>query len=530
MLPLVVSVQHIEQGSVRQFAFADSPVRLGRSPFAELQLTEEFVSRWVGTLRFDEHKVTYFNLSSTNPTFVNGREAQPNEEIAVGPDTVITVGQLSLRFSRRPVAESDLRRRGKRPPVAADAGETRKTVWLGSVQPIDRAAPAPAPSPSERPAASPSERPAAMPSSRPAASPSERPVASGSERPPASASQRPIPAGASGVVTVARTHLVTSVPEREKAAESVRPAAVTAASVAPLAAGEARGLERAYAEYRRSWEQLQRELCQNIEAAPESERASVADQLQRRFPQITQEPTFRGELKRLGLEARKPDIPEIGEWLHGIAEGVLPPGFRLDTGLTLERILGLLEILSQSIAEINDAQDSVRKRWLGRAPRSSVLQSDNGRVILAYLLNPRAEWSERALEVEESLRNVVMHEIALFKATLEGARGLLDALSPETIAQAAGVDLAQLDEEGDSPGLWQRLTSRDDSRAQLWRRFVSTYESLRDGARYQRVFMGRPFARTYLAAMGQADSGTSGADSTQPTSTTGSTARNTPTS
>ena len=61
---------------------------------------------------------------------------------------------------------------------------------------------------------------------------------------------------------------------------------------------------------------------------------------------------------------------------------------------------------------------------------------------------------------------------------------------------------------------WQRLKSRDDPRIALWTKFVETYESLKDGARYQRVFMGRPFARTYLMAMGQSEASDAAAAST----------------
>jgi hypothetical protein len=278
--------------------------------------------------------------------------------------------------------------------------------------------------------------------------------------------------------------------------------------------GADQGLDALHGQYRAHWDALLRELTHTLERAPAAERPALADQLQRRFPQITLEPDFRALLKRLGLDARRADLPEIGEWLSTVAEGILPANLRLDTGLTLERILGLIEMLTESFAEVNDAQDSVRKRWLGRAPRGSVLQSDNGRVILAYLLNPKADWSERVQEVEDALSNVVMHELALFKATLEGARALLETLSPAAIAQGAQIDLSEV-EESSEPGFWQRLKSRDDPRTLLWTKFVETYESLKDGARYQRVFMGRPFARTYLMAMGQSEAGEAGASTSR---------------
>jgi hypothetical protein len=163
-------------------------------------------------------------------------------------------------------------------------------------------------------------------------------------------------------------------------------------------------------------------------------------------------------------------------------------------------------MLTQSFAEINDAQDNIRKHWLGRAARSSVLRSDNGRVILAYLLNPKADWGDRLGELEGAISDVIMHELSLFKATLEGARSLLDSLSPAALAKAEGIELASI-EEGTGGGFLGRLLPRDSPESRLWRRFTSTYEGLMDGDRYQRLFLGRSFARTYLAAMGQRDGG-----------------------
>ena len=39
MLPLVITVEQAD-GGTRRYAFADSPVSIGRNPFAELQLIE----------------------------------------------------------------------------------------------------------------------------------------------------------------------------------------------------------------------------------------------------------------------------------------------------------------------------------------------------------------------------------------------------------------------------------------------------------------------------------------------------------
>jgi hypothetical protein len=576
MLPLVVTVES-PNGQTRRYAFADSPVRVGRSPFAELQLTEAFISRWEGTLRFDESEVSYFHVSQTNPTYVDGRLAGVHEEVTIGPTTVLTLGELKLRFVREAVREEDLRRKGKRRPIKNDDEAVAKTVWLDASKPIvpPRAAETPPPSqypeplsrdqpmpepvrPEPPPAWTPSSYspPLSQPAYRPPAgsletppprqeTPSVRPPAGGPQR---HDSSRPASTSNSGGVQISQQVRVIGAksiitpghgtPRSEPPRPSGRPGVnehvqsfarpqggfggaaadrpaersqpqpgeqVGSSSERPVEQPRAAStdIEVLHNEYRAGWRSLNQAFARALERAPEAQRAELAEQFQKRYPQIVQEADFRALLKQYRIEARKPEVAEIGEWLRGVAQGVLPPTFRLDTGLTLERVLSLLEMLTQSFAEINDAQDNIRKHWLGRAPRSNVLRSDNGRVILAYLLNPKADWGDRLGELESAISDVIMHELSLFKATLEGARSLLESLSPETLAKAEGVELASLEEGGSGGGFLGRLLPRDSPESRLWRRFSSTYEALMDGDRYQRLFLGRQFARTYLAAMGQ---------------------------
>jgi hypothetical protein len=624
MIPLVVTVES-KDGSVRRYAFGDSPVRVGRSPFAELQLTEAFVSRWEGTLRFDENGVTYFHVSQTNPTYVDGRVAGVHEEVSIGPTTVLTLGELKLRFERTAVRDEDVRRKGKRQPIKADDETVAKTVWLDASKKLDphgsaqkeakellpgsqqAYVPEPARSESRPPAHQPaapmrsyesrpppvqsyeSRPPEPAPShsppqagpcspSQPSAlsRPSQRPSAPESQRP-----SRPDPARPSGSDSVRIAREVRVLPvkaivtpahgnprpdagsfaERPGVSEQIQslmrppggfvsghpqrpvedratqpPDAYAARAVDPRpsappqpesrawdSAGSGSGprldrndVDALHAEYRVAWEELYGALARRLESTPEPQRRQMADHLQRHFPAITQEPEYRALLARLRLEAPAPSTPapsaagdasEIVSWLRKIAEGVLPPKLSVDAGTTLQRVLQLLELLTQSFAEINDAQDNIRRHWLGRAPRASIMRSDNGRTILAYMLNPKANWDERLGEIESAISDVVMHELSLFKATLEGARSLVESMSPEALAKAEGIDLASLEEGGSGGGFLGRLRPRDTPEGRLWRRFMDTYEGLMDGDRYQRLFLGRKFARTYLAAMGQRDGG-----------------------
>lgn len=523
MLPLVVTVESTT-GQKRRFAFADSPVRIGRSPLAELQLEEAFVSRWQGTVRFNDREVTYCNVSSSNSTFVGDQEVAAHDDLVVG-DAPLRLGSLTLRFSREPVPEADLRRKGKSRPVQNGNNVAAKTVSVKSLFLRPPGAPATSLAPQTRAvfSAPPLQAPLTDPAAKsPLGVILVRPVVVGSQA-PATGSDHPeahVPAMTADSSSLNKASRRTdSVPPYEDRPLSVAPK--TRSSLSPpteedldsshpkqtTATTPKNGtLDLLAAHHREAWSQLFSALGTALEQAPAESRAAIADDLQRRYPQIVREPEFRDLLKNYGLEPRKIDIPEISGWLREIAEGVLPAKFHLDTGLTLQRVLALTEVLSQSFAEINDAQQSVRSRWLGRAHRTSVIKSDDGHVVLAYLLNPKGEWETRLAELEEAAREAVVHEFALFKATLGGARELLESISPETIAEAEGIDLEEVSHENnEAPGLWGRIISKKDPEQRLWRRFVSTYENLVEGDRFQRAFMGRAFARTYLAAMGNGE-------------------------
>ena len=477
MLPLVITVRSVD-GSTRRYAFAESPVSIGRSPFAELQLTEPFVSRWEGTIRFDEHEVTYFILGTTNPTYVDGRPLTEREQdVTIATGSVLAIGELELRFTREPVPDADLRRKGKRPPAQDDREAAAKTMFLDAAQLRAQV-------PARRPSAAPGTAGTTAPGAQPPRT-SPPPPHTPSARPPSN-SVPPVPA------TRSDASPAVAAPARHEPGLSAAP------SVPPGTIGPVGDLYRGY---REAWSKLLLELTGALERTPEAQRSALAEQIQRSYPRIVAEPEFRAVLKRLQLPVGRSEVPEVREWLLSVGQDVLPPQLQLDTGLTLERIFRLLEILTQSLAEINSAQDSVRSRWLGRAPRRSVLRSENGRVVLAYLLNPKADWGERVAELEQTIRDAVTHELALFKATLEAARKLVESISPEAMERAE-----QSEHEatgGDSESWWRRLVGGDPPESRLWRRLVATHEALLDGNRYQRFFLGRMFAHSYLAAMGQ---------------------------
>jgi predicted component of type VI protein secretion system len=505
MLPLVIKVEQVD-GGTRCYAFADSPVSIGRSPFTELQLSEPFISRWEGTLRFDADEITYFSLGSTNATYLNGEPlAQCEDDVPLGVDSVLTLGDLELRFSREPVPESDLRRKGKRRPTRENTASGHKTQYLDANVLVGRK-PALAPNAPLAPSAAAAAfretrvQPFAVVAAKRAAAIAPQScivLGDGALEQPRVTSAPP-PAGSAEHSAAAAGDPLFA-PERLATPE--RLAAPGAAGAVPLGAGSFNALRDTYHEARAA---LLVDIRAQLDASQEAERAEFLAWLIRREPTLASDPEMQLELERAGVLPPS-EIPQLRDWLRAISPEIAPEGMPFDSQLALTRVLGLLEVLTQSLAEIHDAQESVRRRWLGRGARRSVLQSDDGNVVLAYLLNPQADWNDRLRELEQSVRDVVTHELALFRATLDGARTLVNTLSPNLIASKAAADSGDAARAAPAPGFWTRLLCKDAADIGLWRRFLSMYGELTDGARYERIFLGRVFSRSYLAAMGRPD-------------------------
>jgi hypothetical protein len=100
MQPLVVQIERPNEGRSWTRAYTESPVRIGRSPFASLRLRDPFVSEWQAVVRFHGQRTTYLDLGSKNPTCIAGKPVERNVEVEVDENTEICIGTLRLRFSR----------------------------------------------------------------------------------------------------------------------------------------------------------------------------------------------------------------------------------------------------------------------------------------------------------------------------------------------------------------------------------------------------------------------------------------------
>ena len=117
----------------------------------------------------------------------------------------------------------------------------------------------------------------------------------------------------------------------------------------------------------------------------------------------------------------------------------------------------------------------------------------NPRLALAYLLNPSSEGASKVEELARSMADFALHQVALVSAVVEGARGVLQELSPDAI-----------DPKGKAKpkkrGLLSGLFSNDGQAH--WQRYRSLFSEMLDEDRFTRKLFARPFARKYYAIMG----------------------------
>ena len=452
MLPLVIQIERTQERLADTCAFASSPVRIGRNALSDLQLDESFVSQWHGVIRFDEEHTTYLDLGSTNPTIVDGKPIARNVEIEVTETTDIRIGSLRLHLLRVPAPPELFGARRKTSFARAEAtsiNNVAANTYLGNV-----------PSVSALKAKPPEElrTPAKLKSVPPARSPTSG-------------------LSATGVVT------------RDRHAAS---------GELPIYDGipEPYDLEALYRELARTRAQLVKGLRLQLEAAAPPERQTLCESFFQRYPELAHEPALREQLSELGIETWRTGVPDMTDWLRRLTGGLFPPPGQhtpVNGALALERIGEVLEVFSSAFIELRTANAQFCEEMaLDKLHEDSLLHGTHDpRAVLAYLLNPDTTHSNKITELARALADFAVHPVALVSAVIEGAREVLQALSPSTLTG-----------QGERPGasFFGKLLGAEQK--ELWARYVSAFDETIDADRFTRKLFGRGFARKYYAITG----------------------------
>lgn len=443
MLPLVIHIERSPGGPAITRAFHESPVRIGRSPFASLRLREPFVSEWQAVVRFHGERTTYLDLGSRNPTHIEGRPIDRNVEVEITAKSDVRIGTLRLRFERAAAPREASEDVSENDTAFVPDQLLAKELPTGTVGlkefPDARGLGASAPPPLPR---------------RP-----QRPSANVSHVPPAPAVARAAPSHGPGVAD--------SVPVAERKLDDARSAFLEA---------------------------IKREL----DATPAPQRAARVRELAAHSSRLIEEPAFRNWARESGVDPLELGYVDVANWIKRLCgeSGSAPKPEHL--ALIMERAGQLLELFASAFIDSRRAYQRARQK-LGLGPgiegRSVLDRSEDPHALLAHLLEPSQAAQARSQELRRMLGDFAMHQIALLSAVVEGARAMLTELSPRVIHDApdATIDSGVLDQDPDLAGAWP-LAAR-----KLWRKFLVRHHDLTHTDHFARELFGRDFTRRYHA-------------------------------
>lgn len=483
MLPLVVQVERIDSHTADTCAFRKSPVRIGRNPLNDLVLEERYVSQWHAVIRFDGARVVYLDLGSTNPTTLNGQPVTRNIEIEIQPDADLRIGRLRLHLLRDQVPEEFF---GMRRKSAFSEGpgsnmpNSRTTMYVPTRHSaLDNSQASGGGGMAKVLGIPGSSAPRQQAEIHPRSdSPASAAVIAVLPTVAAGAGSHPAPADPSSPSPAPRQDARQSPPGASGGHSSVPPA----------------GLSDSYAHYRAAWDNLLRQLRRDLEMHPTIDREGRVHDLQEQFPAISKEPQFRELMTDVKVDPLRSGEPEIADWFRRLTAGSFPPpGAPINQAMAMERVGAMLEVFAEGFVALRKAQEEFASAMSLRADEdgtSSMLsQLETSATLLTHLLDPGPGGSTHVEELRRALADLSLHHVGIVGAVVEGARALLNKLSPDEVAgdEARGV------------GMLGRFSRKPEGRK--WHAFVQTFERLLEEDRFTRTLFGREFARRYYQSV-----------------------------
>lgn len=440
MIPLVVTVRDLEGGDkVEQLAFIKSPVRIGRGELNELPLNRKVVSTYHGLVQFDDHSASYVDVGSLNGSLLGGVAVEKNVPVPIAPGAELIIGTFRLLFSRRVTAERAAVRRMTAFDLRASALDARVAV-------------------------------------------------------------EPARALAGNMGSVAPTG-----GPRTTGPEPLDAAALAAGEEAIEAA--ALELDLQYTSYRGAWEHLHASLEAALRGLEGAARRAAVEKLAARYPSARAEPQFASLGDGAAVRPRGPDAVTSADPMAASASGrdelaaaalQLLTEFteayvgeaRLETPREIEaglgRIANVLETFGRSFVELLLGHEEFGSEMGVRTVQGdgAIYQARDARQLISYLLDPGGEGRER--ELQRAFTDFMLHQVALLRGVVEGARALLARVSPDEVAANA------------PKSVWPMRA------VALWKAFEARFGELADEeSAITEVLFGQEFARAYAAIVGE---------------------------
>jgi predicted component of type VI protein secretion system len=456
MLPLLVRITNTQTGETEHSAFASSPVRIGRNQLNELVLNEAFVSQWHAVVRFDEHKVRYVDLGSTNGTTMNGRRLARHVQVEIDPQSDLRIGPLQLAFARAQVT----------PDMYA---APRTTIFNLNTQ---------------------QHEPGGM-------GVSGATIAYNPGSAPAMEQNTMFLAGAAIQQSIQQyqQQQAQGVPRDRIPTGTGLPGGVDMQQLVHITE-----LTKPYYEqYRRAWSQTLAQLRAQLERLPGPQREGMVLCLCQQFPQLAKEPEFRQLMEGLGVSAAATGEVDVQEFIKRLGGHVqLPPGAQVNTAVAMERVGAILESYSQAFVELRKGYEQFGEEMALQLvqDRNPLHDAQTGQDVLRYLLDWTTDGGGRVRELTRAFADLALHQVALLSGVMEGVRTMLHSISPQTLSGQRNHALARAG--GD--GLFEKLFNS--RKATLWRTFADAHQRLIEEDRFSREVFGRNFARAYFMVTG----------------------------
>ena len=441
MLPLLVRITNTQTGETEHSAFASSPVRIGRNQLNELVLNEPFVSQWHAVVRFDEHKVRYVDLGSTNGTMMNGRRLARHVQVEVDPQVDLRIGPVQLAFARAQVTPEMY----AAPRTTIFSLQHHQGPEGGGVSNATMAFNPNDPSTMDQ---------------------NTMFMASG---PPAHGAPATVNQGLPGGINMQQLLAVT---------EQAKPF---------------------YEQYRQSWTQVLTQLRGHLERTPGPQRSGMVMCLVQQFPQLPKEPEFRQLLESMQIDAQSLGDVDASEWIKRLGGGgEVPPGMQVNTAVAMERVGMLLESFSQAFVELRKGYEQFGEEMALQLvqDRNPLHDAQTGQDVLRYVLDWTTDGGDRTRELTRAFADLALHQVALLSGVMEGVRSMLTGISPQTLSGQKTHALAK----AGSSGLLESLFNS--KKASLWKNFSDAHQRLIEEDRFSREVFGRNFARAYFMVTG----------------------------
>jgi type VI secretion system protein len=518
MLPLVIRIKDVESHPPleKQYVFTTSPVRIGRNQLNDIPIPRPFVSLFHALVRFDKGSIAIVDLGSTNGVVVGGKRIEKNVPAQIKPGMQVTIGSVEFEFSRDAKAQKDTSSRqtqfraladilnegGIKPealsfkptPIQERKQEQRTTMLPSLDALLEQEAEQ---QQEETTGQSPRTiiAPAMQDEPGEEATNLELRTVSGEEEAPKPRKNIPPPAQ---VTSTGRKRTMSNVQVLPQAPGGAAALQNTIQQLVPL-----------YNAYRTAWKMLHQGLAKGVDTLPEQDRGQLIAQLQRRMPEMAQEPMFQEIAKNVG----RPVTPE--PVTGGPAPAASGPGNRLDVvsrellnrfvrsylsdnrGLQteadmqrfLEHLAELLETFARAFIELRQGHDQFGQQMAVPVThdQNPLTRMRSTRELLRYLLDFKvAESANRVQELMGGFVDVMIHQIALLNGMREGVKGLLMRLDPEHLGKGIG-------------GVWPF------NLAKKWEKYTEQHRAFLDEEReLTAVLFGPEFAKAYLAIVGDA--------------------------